>query len=82
MQCCMLLAVIFLSLFLRIGIVPNSYIPVSIFVASSAGLPSSELTVAEVAKQAGYSTALLGLSSYLCVVVYVLLLILIIHFQQ
>ncbi|XP_055956788.1 steryl-sulfatase-like isoform X1 [Patella vulgata] len=45
---------------IRSGMAPRGFPPVFIFVASSGGLPTSETTFAELAKAAGYTTALMG----------------------
>ncbi|KAJ8308867.1 hypothetical protein KUTeg_013741 [Tegillarca granosa] len=45
---------------IRSGMVPSSQIRINIFVASSGGLPKNEITIASLAKEAGYKTALIG----------------------
>ncbi|XP_060082819.1 steryl-sulfatase-like [Ylistrum balloti] len=45
---------------IRSGMVPSGHIRINTFVASYGGLPTSEVTIAELAKSAGYKTALIG----------------------
>ena len=39
---------------------PNGRMIVNVFAANGVGLPTSEITLAEVAKSVGYKTALVG----------------------
>nr|XP_022331454.1 steryl-sulfatase-like [Crassostrea virginica] len=45
---------------IRTGMFPNGRIIVNVFAANGVGLPTSEITLAEVAKTVGYKTALVG----------------------
>lgn len=42
------------------GMFPNGRMIVNVFAANGVGLPTSEITLAEVAKTVGYKTALVG----------------------
>lgn len=43
--------------------VPPAGVSVILFVGSASGLPSSEVTLAELAKEKGYKTGLIGICS-------------------
>ena len=42
------------------GMVPTNIVRVNMFLSSTSGLPSDEITVGELAKQKGYATAFIG----------------------